>query len=488
MLALASCTPAPPRVDAPRTSVRPVPRTPSPAGTVTSALRLTLSGSQVVAGACTRADVALSGGGRADVTLEARGGTRDAFTVRVIDGHATRRICEGWAGRRVLQIRATAAGSARPSDPVTLHVRPAAWMLDVQRLIGRRQMSVAVDPAGTIAFAHEGDVGRAPASNEKLLLSMALLDRFGPAYRIPTVVRGGAPRAGTVHGTLWLVGHGDPELGPAGIERMALALRARGVRRVQGSVVGISSTFDRKRWATGWHRIALRFVGLPTALTFESNADSSGYVLDPERRAAALLTHDLRSMGVPVSGSPRVSGGDPRGRGLAKTLSSPLRAILRRQNTNSVNLDAEVLGSMLGDATYGSPGSIAKGAAAIQAWTAARGVRVVTHDGSGLSYADRVSADAVATLLRLATERTWGEALRSTLPSPGEGTLAGRLAGVRVRAKTGTLLGRVSALSGWVWLQRTHRWATFSILSRGLPKAQAVRLEDSIVRTVAAWA
>jgi D-alanyl-D-alanine carboxypeptidase len=442
----------------------------------------------MVAGGCIEVGVAIGGVGHADVGLEVEGGTRGAFTARVTDAHATKRICEGWAGRRILHIRATAAGVARPSDPATIHIRPAAWMLRIERLVGPRQMSVAVEPGGTIAYAHEGEVGRAPASNEKLLLSMALLDRFGPAYRIPTVVRGEAPGAGTVQGNLWLVGHGDPEFGSAGIERLALALRARGVRRVQGSVVGVTSTFDRRRWAPGWHRIALRFVGLPTALTFEGNADSSGYVFDPERRAAALLTRDLRSMGVPVRGSARMSGEDPRGQVLARTLSSPLRAILRRQNVNSVNLDAEVLGSMVGLAAFGSPGSIAKGAAAIKAWAAARGVRVEAHDASGLSYTDRVSADGVARLLHAADARPWGPALRSTLPAPGEGTLAGRLAGLRVRAKTGTLLDRVSALSGWVWLRRSHRWATFSILSCGLSKPQAVRMEDAIVRTVATWA
>jgi D-alanyl-D-alanine carboxypeptidase len=486
MLALASCTPAPPRVDAQRSST--LATAPPPIRAATPVIQLTPSRSRMVAGGCIELGVALRGVRRADVGLEVEGGTREAFTVRVTDGHATRRICEGWAGRRILRIRATAAGLARPSDPATIHIRPAGWMLRIQRLVGTRQMSVAVEPGGTIAFAHEGDVGRAPASNEKLLLSMALLDRFGTAYRIPTVVRGEAPRAGTVHGHLWLVGHGDPEFGPAGIERLAIALRAHGVRRVQGSVVGVTSTFDRRRWAPGWHRIALRFVGLPTALTFEGNAASSRYVFDPERRAAALLKSDLRSMGVPVRGRPQMSGEDPRGGVLAKTLSSPLRAILQRQNMNSVNLDAEVLGSMLGDATFGSPGSIAKGAAAIRAWAASRGVRVVAHDASGLSYTNRVSADGVARLLHVADLRPWGPALRSTLPAPGEGTLAGRLAGVRVRAKTGTLLDRVSALSGWVWLHRSHRWATFSILSRGLLKPQAVRIEDAIVRTVATWA
>jgi D-alanyl-D-alanine carboxypeptidase len=53
-----------------------------------------------------------------------------------------------------------------------------------------------------------------------------------------------------------------------------------------------------------------------------------------------------------------------------------------------------------------------------------------------------------------------------------------------VRAKTGTLLEQVSALSGWVWPQGSREPLTFSILSRGLEKAQAIALEDQIVAIV----
>jgi len=88
-------------------------------------------------------------------------------------------------------------------------------------------------------------------------------------------------------------------------------------------------------------------------------------------------------------------------------------------------------------------------------------------------------------LLAAADSRPWGRALRSTLPTPGRGTLAGRLAGLPVRAKTGTLIRHVSALSGWVRVAHPRGWAAFSILSRGLSKARAVALEDAVVRLIA---
>jgi D-alanyl-D-alanine carboxypeptidase/D-alanyl-D-alanine-endopeptidase (penicillin-binding protein 4) len=131
------------------------------------------------------------------------------------------------------------------------------------------------------------------------------------------------------------------------------------------------------------------------------------------------------------------------------------------------------------------PGSIAKGARVIETFAEARGVRVRAHDASGLSYDNRVNAEGVAHMLHVAERAPWGEVLRGTLPAGGEGTLDDRLADVTVRAKTGTLI-EVSALSGWVWLEREDEWAAFSILSSGMNTDQAKSIENRIVRMVAA--
>jgi D-alanyl-D-alanine carboxypeptidase len=54
---------------------------------------------------------------------------------------------------------------------------------------------------------------------------------------------------------------------------------------------------------------------------------------------------------------------------------------------------------------------------------------------------------------------------------------------VRLRAKTGTL-DEISALSGWVWLERVRDWAEFSILSRGITKTRSMQIENAIVGVV----
>jgi D-alanyl-D-alanine carboxypeptidase/D-alanyl-D-alanine-endopeptidase (penicillin-binding protein 4) len=110
-------------------------------------------------------------------------------------------------------------------------------------------------------------------------------------------------------------------------------------------------------------------------------------------------------------------------------------------------------------------------------------VRVNAYDSSGLSYGNRITPRGMVRLMGVAERAPWGGALKATLPGPGLGTLEHRLLGVPVRAKTGTLED-VSALSGWVLLDRTGHWARFSILSSGFAAWRAKDIEDGIVRTL----
>jgi D-alanyl-D-alanine carboxypeptidase/D-alanyl-D-alanine-endopeptidase (penicillin-binding protein 4) len=217
------------------------------------------------------------------------------------------------------------------------------------------------------------------------------------------------------------------------------------------------------------------------------NTFEGRHVRDPERRAAAALSKMLRARGVKVVGTAK-AGPAPAGlHTLARLDSPPLREILRQQNFDSVNFDAEVLGKLLGVLASGVPGTIDKGADAIHAWAVAHGASTVSEDSSGLSYANRVSALGIVKLLQVATASPWGGVLRATLPRAGQGTLEHRLAGVSVSAKTGTL-DNVSALSGWVDLRRTDRPAQFSILSGGFDESHAKDIEDAIVTTLAKYA
>jgi len=375
-----------------------------------------------------------------------------------------------------------------PSPHPGEHLDQTPWGRTIDRLIGARQISVAVRVGPTLTYAHLADTRRAPASNEKLLLSMTALGELGPDYRIPTdaAVEPGTLHSGVVHGDLWIVGHGDPEFDDAAVRALGAKIRAAGVRRITGSVLGDTAGFVRDRHAPGWHRMALDNVGLPTALSFDHNVGPSGFVLIPELKAAQALTAALRTDGVMVGSSARAAAASGSLHRVATVRSAPLADILRRQNITSDNTAAETLSKVLG-AQFGGEGSIAAGALVIHAWLHDHGVGGRVLDASGLSYRDRISPLALTRLLTLALHRPWGSLLRASLPQPGQGTLGDRLTGIAVRAKTGTLTQGISALSGFIRL-RSGRTAVFSILSQGLVKDTAVRIEDAIVRTVASKA
>jgi D-alanyl-D-alanine carboxypeptidase/D-alanyl-D-alanine-endopeptidase (penicillin-binding protein 4) len=362
-----------------------------------------------------------------------------------------------------------------------------SWRQDVLSLVHGLHVSVSVRAHGTWLLRKHGDRLRTPASNEKLLLSMALLKSVDSDETIPLrVSTAGRIVDGVVRGNLWLVGHGDPEVDRHDTGRLAKDIAGAGIRRVRGSVNGDTGPFARDDWAPGWKSyFPTSVIPLPTALTYQGNVDGHGNLIrDPERRAATALTRQLEDLGVRVAGKPRV-GEPPEGlHKVATTQSAPLSSIMRHMDHASINFDAEVLGKYLGQRIRGAPGTIAKGASAIRRFASARNVSVKAYDSSGLSYSNRVTSDGIVRLLRYSSSQSWARALRAALPAAGQGTLRDRLNGITVRAKTGSLSG-ISALSGWVRLDSSGSWAEFSILSRGMAKADAVRIEDKIVRLVA---
>ena len=452
----------------------------------------TLLAGSLEAGSCVEVTAAVTPA-KPGQTVELQQRLEGAWTVLqtlTLDGdsRASARPCFGWEDVGVVRLRVqwpaqdevneTGTGSALP-----FQIELAAWMDRIEALVAGRAMSVSVGEAGAFLYGRAPDAMRTPASNEKLLLSMALLDAFGP----DDVIRTGAASAsdateGVIRGDLWILGRGDPEVDVGTMKMLARRIAASGITRIGGRVMG-STAYFRQDWeAPGWNDVARDYVARPTALAFEGNLDGSGRdVSDPERRAAEALTDELEALGVAVKGRPG-AGRPPDGVAeVASVRSRTLRAILAKLLRPSNNFYAEVLGKRLGVSASGTPGTIAKGAAAIQAWVGANGAAFELYDNSGLSYSNRVSAEGIVRLLWVAEAAPWGADLFGALPEGGQGTLQHRFPTVQVRAKTGTLTD-ISALSGWVWLERLEAWGEFSILSSGMSKPNASEIEDEIVR------
>jgi D-alanyl-D-alanine carboxypeptidase/D-alanyl-D-alanine-endopeptidase (penicillin-binding protein 4) len=397
------------------------------------------------------------------------------------------------------------AGESRPSpersDPDSnpapsckqrrrLHL-PEGLARGLDRVIGAHSIGVAVGFRNQLLYGHDEGRRRVSASNQKLLLSMALLDALGPDHRIPTKAATPHVDRGVVKGNLWLVGAGDPTLsanspgywgGVAAttLDDLAADVARSGITEVRGRVMGERTYFAHDLSAPGWQPyVPGRFVQLPSALVVDGNNAGAP---DPERAAAIALTRALRRFGVQVTERPG-SGRPPKGlKKVAVVHSRPLAEIVSYMNRTSNNFFAEMLVKLLGAETFGPPGTIKKGARAITEWARKHGVAARANDGSGLSYANRVSPRGLVHLLGAAERKPWGEGLRRGLPGAGEGTLRSRLHGLDVRAKTGTLFNGASTLSGWVRSAQVQRWIRFSILGRNTPKT----LEDRILQMLSA--
>lgn len=372
------------------------------------------------------------------------------------------------------------------------------WKVRIDEITRGKDVGVSVRLQGRPLYARDPYQRRVPASNEKLLLTMALYDAVSPGSTIITSAAAKVRTKGTIEGNLWVIGRGDPSVTggarfgkqlpfrPSHLALLARRLHNNGIRRVTGRVKGAIAYFSHDWWARGWEsHFASTYAPLASGLSFEGNRDDNGrHISDPEVRAARYLTRRLRALGVRVAheaGAGSLPGGT---KPLASITSVRLYEFVGYSNRKSSNYFAETLGKRLSVASGVRPGTIAGGGRAIERWASARGVNVTAYDGSGLSYDNRVSPAGMTVLLEKVRVSRNFNPVRLSLPRGGQGTLDNRLTDVLVRAKTGTLKGK-SALSGYVYLERPGRWASFSILSKGTSKATAVEMENRIVRVLA---
>src|SRR6476659_10006412 len=114
--------------------------------------------------------------------------------------------------------------------------------------------AVAIDlTTGETVYSRNASLSLLPASNEKLAVTYAALTALGPGFRIETDVLGEGQEVGTTwQGDLVLKGYGDPTLSSADLVDLARQVRAAGITRITGSVLGDESWFDTLRTAPGW--------------------------------------------------------------------------------------------------------------------------------------------------------------------------------------------------------------------------------------------
>jgi serine-type D-Ala-D-Ala carboxypeptidase/endopeptidase (penicillin-binding protein 4) len=387
-------------------------------------------------------------------------------------------------------------------------VAPAAQAVDRAALrstlstlhsrLGSSAGAYVVDLAdGSVLYRHRETLALAPASNEKLFVTASALLRFGASGTLQTSLAA-APGvavddAGVLRGDLYLVGGGDPTLGDTGLTALADQLAEQGVTRIDGAVIGDESAFDTLRGGPdSAYRPDSDLGGWLTALSWRhGRAGASG----PARAAATKLAALLKARNIAYERKPRagrlakVAGGGVAAdaQPLATLASPPMGDIIAMTNVPSENFYAEMLAKALG-AHYGAGGTTANGLAVVRQDMAAFGVHPRMVDGSGLSRADRTTAQQVVRLLQRMDGQDTAATWHASLPVAGRtGTLRKRMrttaAAGRCAAKTGTLIG-VSSLSGYC-TTTGGRSVAFSFLENRVCNYCAKKVEDRMVSAIA---
>lgn len=370
--------------------------------------------------------------------------------------------------------------------------RRLARALHVPHVAPARSAAVALDLAtGAVLFEQNSGRPLAPASNEKLPLTYAALTQLGPTYRIQTDVVGEGQQDGTQWtGTLVLKGGGDPTLSRADLRVLAAQVKALGIRSVTGGVSGDESAYDARRVVAGWKPSFFIEESPPlSALVVDRARVGRVITRTPALVAAAAFREALRKAGIAVAGPVRAAPASDWSEVLGTVSSPTLGAMLRFMDRESDNFTAEMLLKQLGLTELGRGTSAAGAAVVTQTLTEAgvpmAGVRIV--DGSGLSQLDRLTANALGSLLKIAqADPIVGPALLASLPVAGvSGTLQHRLlkppARGHVVAKTGTT-DIASSLSGYV----SGRYA-FAVVQNGHPLSYwwARRAQDRFAQVLA---
>lgn len=345
-----------------------------------------------------------------------------------------------------------------------------------------------------------------PASNEKLLLTLAALKELGPLYRFNTgiyVKKDAAIRDGILYSDVLIKGYGDPTLEPGAIAEV-FAQRFKGISKVAGALLLDLSYFDDTLWGPGWawddrnyFIAAIAFKTMRFLLTPPHDPTAYLRVIGEQVKGA------FSDQGVIFTGGVRAGKLGAGWRLVAKVTSPPLIKILQSMNYFSDNFTADQLLKCLGAHRYGR-GTFQDGAQAVK--ESLKGIihsSIKIADGSGLSRYNRLTPLQLVELLEYAfvhptmspedqgldfvelrNALSNGQNLFiQTLPPWGGGTLSTRAYELNAYAKTGTM-AYVSAISGYLVTESDV--LAFSILINDvLSIADARDFQDDLLATLA---
>lgn len=323
------------------------------------------------------------------------------------------------------------------------------------------------------------DSAYVPASATKMVVAAVALEVLGPTFTFETNVHGTVDANGVV-ADLYFVGGGDPVLirseypstekypttSGTSLEALADAVVAAGVKQVSGSVIGVDTRYDDKRYVDAWPAEFHSVEAGPLGALMVDDGMVMGQDMkpdDPAVSAATELRVLLEARGIGVGGLSRRDNSVYDSLSIAKVTSAPLTAIVAEMLVNSDNNTAELLLKEIGYAKEGV-GSTEAGLKVVMStlstWKIDKNVNLL--DGSGLASQNRLSCDVfMALLTRFDTTFPTLMAIAGQTGTIRDAFSGQALDGI-LRGKTGTLNG-VKSLVGYVPIENTDP-VIFSLL------------------------
>ncbi|MGH7699225.1 MAG: D-alanyl-D-alanine carboxypeptidase/D-alanyl-D-alanine endopeptidase [Gemmatimonadales bacterium] len=358
------------------------------------------------------------------------------------------------------------------------------------------------DDRGRVLFQRNADRLFVPASNTKLVVAAAAAVLLPEDFRVTTSLYvNGAVRDGILLGDLVLYGRGDPTfstrcyavdtLAPGACDSSAVlmgaladSVRARGIRRITGQVVGDGSYFEPRLLHANWGLFDANWWYAAPVSGLAFNDNSIDFRITPAESLDApptitwspdlgLIAFENRARTGPADSASTIGNHFFRRPGTWEIWAEGTVALGRRPRTESFAVpDPNLFAARALAGALAARGIAVEGGSAgttdSLAYRAARidSTAFALDDGSGLSAGNLVTPRAFVRLLDYVRRHPRRELLVGGMPRSGQrGSLARRFLATpleeRVVAKTGSIF-RVNTLSGYVE-RAGDRWVTVSI-------------------------
>lgn len=171
--------------------------------------------------------------------------------------------------------------SKQPTEQIDLHqdeqFAGIEELLKDSRLAGTTTaISIRRASDGEVVYAHEGDTRVRPASVMKLFTAAAALENLGASHTFETkIYTDGKIKEGVLEGNLYVQGGGDPTLGEADLNSLAIAVKEKGIHTIQGNIYGDDFRYDDIRLSQdlNWSDEPYYTGAQVSALNFSPNDD-----------------------------------------------------------------------------------------------------------------------------------------------------------------------------------------------------------------------